>query len=59
MESLYIIINSFCNFKVPMSTCAEMFQTYLSSAFEEQKICFYTVMAFSNLEIFQVLIITG
>ena len=42
-----------------MRTCAEKFQTYLSSAFEEEKTFFFTVMAFSNLEIFQVLIITG
>ena len=59
MENLYIIINSFCRFKVLMRTCAEKFQTYLSSAFEEEKTFFFTVMAFSNLEIFQVLIITG
>ena len=57
------MINSSYNFKVSIGTCAEMFQNYQSFAFALMKrknyFFFYKIMAFSNLESFQVLITTG
>ena len=48
-------------FKVPIWTCAKMFQTYWSSALHwcRGKLLFNQIMAFSNLKFCKVLISTG
>ena len=61
MTSLYNQLLQFLRY-MPIWTCAKMFQIYWSSAstlMKKKKYFFYKFMAFSNLEIFQVLISTG